>query len=135
MNRKMGRIVFALAVGLLVATLSYRWITNPEGREQRAMQIEVVELSREHVRAVVGTRGLEIVDPVSPNRKVGKVYIYPDRDAWTVSGFYRRGEDDRWHPYLMGLNAELEMRSLKLQDNEPGLLERAAVDPLLEISP
>ena len=50
-------------------------------------------------------------------------------------GFYRRDESDSWHPYLMGLNSELELRSLKLQDNEPGLLERAALNPLLEISP
>ncbi len=135
MNHKIGRVVFAVAVGLLVATFSYRWITNPDGREQRILQVGVVESSRTHIRALVDSGSLEIVDPVSPNRKVGKVYVYPDGEAWSVSGFYRRGEGDRWHAYLMALDAELALLSLKIQDSEPGLLERAALDPLLEIRP
>jgi len=134
MDHRIGRTIFALLFGLLVAWSSYRWITDPAGREQRALQITVVESSRELITAVVDDGVLEFVDPVAPRRKVGKVYIYPEGGGWAVSGYYRRGEDDRWHPYLMTLGADQNLLSLKLQDDSPLLLERAESDPLLEIS-
>ena len=135
MNHRIGRAVFALVVGLLVASLSYRWITNPEGRIERVVQETVVASSRAHLKSVLGIESLEIVDPLSPNRKVGKVYVYPEGDSWAVSGHYRRDDADRWHPYLMSLDAERRMSFLKLQDSDQQLNERAASDPLLEISP
>jgi len=127
--------VFAIGVGLIVASFSYQWITNPEGREERALQVNVVETAREALKAVIGSASLEIVDPVSPNRKVGKVYVYPEGDAWSVSGYYRRSDGERWHPFLMSLDAELELVSLKVQDSDAELLERARKDPSLEVSP
>ncbi len=133
MNHRVGRIAFVFSIGLLVAYLSYEWITNPAGRVERELQVAVVESSRELITAVVGANNLEIVDPLSPNRKVGKVYIYPEGDSWAVSGYYRRGEADRWHPYLMQLRADHSLRSAQLQDTNSELLERAASDPLLEI--
>ena len=135
MDHRIGRAVFALLVGLLVAALSYQWITNPEGRAERALQESVVESAREHLKSVIGGESLEIVDPLSPNRKVGKVYVYPEGENWAVSGHYRRGEDDRWHPFLMALASDQSMRSLKIQDRDERLIERAGSDPLLEISP
>jgi hypothetical protein len=135
MDHRTGRAVFALLTGLLVAYLSYQWITNPAGREERALQVAVIESSRELISALVGVEALEIVDPLSPNRKVGKVYVYPEGDSWAVSGFYRRGEKDRWHPYLMTLEADHSLAFLKLKDRNPQLLERAESDSLLEISP
>ena len=135
MDHRKGRAIFALLTGLLVAYLSYQWITNPAGREERVLQIAVVEASRDLITAVVDTEALEIVDPLSPNRKVGKVYVYPEGEDWAVSGYYRRGEGDRWHPYLMMLQADHSLSSLKLQDKSSQLLERAESDPLLEISP
>lgn len=127
--------MFAIGVGLIVASFSYQWITNPEGREERALQVNVVETAREALKAVIGSASLEIVDPVSPNRKVGKVYVYPEGDAWSVSGYYRRSDGERWHPFLMSLDAELELVSLKVQDSDAELLERARKDPSLEVSP
>ena len=102
---------------------------------ERALQETVVEASRGHLRSVVGSAPLEIVDPLSPNRKAGKVYVYPEGDNWAVSGYYRRDENDRWHPYLMMLKADLSLSSLKLKDRDQRLIERAAKDPQLEISP
>lgn len=133
MNHRIGRTVFAVSIGLIVAVLSYRWITNPAGRIEREQQVQVVEASRDRLRAVVAGHSLEIVDTLAPNRKVGKAYIYPQGDNWTVSGYYRRGEADRWHPYLMLLNAELALVSLKMQDDEPMLLQDSASDPRIEI--
>lgn len=135
MDHRIGRAVFALLVGLLVATVSYQWISNPEGRAQRVLQESVVASSREHLKSVIGSESLEIVDPLSPNRKVGKVYVYPEGEKWAVSGHYRRGDNDRWHPYLMTLGPEQRMSYLKLQDRDQQLIERAAMDPQLEIVP
>ncbi|NCF74378.1 MAG: hypothetical protein GWP67_12840 [Gammaproteobacteria bacterium] len=135
MNHRIGRIVFALVVGLLVAFSSYRWITNPAGREERVLQESVVQSSRGHLETIVGVDPLEIVDPLSPNRKVGKAYVYPEGDHWAISGYYRRGETDPWHPYLMTLGPDQSLVYLKLKDPDQGLLERAAKDPQLEISP
>jgi hypothetical protein len=135
MDHRIGRVVFALLVGLLVAGLSYQWITNPEGRVERAVQESVVESAREHLTSVVGGESLEIVDPLFPNRKAGKVYVYPEGENWAVSGYYRRSEDDRWHPFLMALASDQSMKSLKIHDRDERLIERAGSDPLLEISP
>jgi len=135
MDHRTGRAVFALLIGLLVAWLSHQWLTNPAGREERSSQIAVVESSRGLIMAVIDADSLEIVDPLSPDRKIGKVYVYPEVEGWTVSGYYRREEGDRWHPYLMRLRADHSLISLKLQDKSPQLLKRAESDPLLEVSP
>jgi hypothetical protein len=135
MNHRIGKSVFAIFVGLMVAGIAYQWITNPDGREQRVIQVAVVEAARAELELVIEAEALEIVDPLSPNRKVGKVYVYPEGDSWAVSGFYRRGEKDRWHPYLMTLEADHSLAFLKLKDRNPQLLERAESDSLLEISP
>lgn len=135
MNHRIGRTVFGLVVGLLVAFLSYRWITNPEGREERVLEESIVESSRGYLTTTLGIDSLEIVDPLSPNRKVGKVYVYPEGDNWAVSGHYRRSADDHWHPYLIVLGADRSLGSLKLQDGELQLIERAASDPRIEIVP
>jgi len=135
MDHRVGSAIFALLIGLLVVYLSFQWVTNPEGREERSLEVAVVESSRALIATVIDTGTLEIVDPLSPNRKVGKVYVYPESEGWAVSGYYRRDESDRWHPYLMQLRADHSLTSLKLQDLSPQLLERAKSDPLLEISP
>lgn len=135
MDHRAGSAIFALLMGLLVVYLSFQWVTNPEGREQRSLEVAVVESSRAIIATVIDTETLEIVDSLSPNRKVGKVYVYPEGEGWAVSGYYRREEGDRWHAYLMLLRADHELISLKLQDKSPQLLKRAESDPLLEMSP
>ena len=135
MDRRTGSAIFALLIGLLVVYLSFQWVTNPEGREERSLEVAAVESSRVLIDAVIDAGTLEIVDPLSPNRKVGKVYVYPEGEGWAVSGYYRREEGDRWHPYLMLLTEDHSLVSLKLQDSSPQLLEQAKSDPLLEISP
>ena len=135
MDHRAGSAVFALLIGLLVVYLSFQWVTNPEGREERSLEVAAVESSRVLIDAVIDAGTLEIVDPLSPNRKVGKVYVYPEGEGWAVSGYYRREEGDRWHPYLMLLTEDHSLISLKLQDSSPQLLKRAESDPLLEISP
>ena len=86
MQERKGGIVFAIVVGLLVAVWSYRWITDPAPREERLLQERVVLLARSQVESLVATDGIEIVDPLEPNRRVGKAYIYPLENGWEVSG-------------------------------------------------
>jgi hypothetical protein len=133
MNHRIGRIVFSLAVGLAIAAVSYRWVTNPEPRVERAREETVVQVSRSLLAPVVASDELDIVDPLAPNRKVGKVYVYAEGPGWAVSGYYRRDESDRWHPYLMTLTKDLKLVRLKVQDAE--LAGQAAANPALEIRP
>ena len=116
MNHRVGRNVFGLAVGLAVAVIAYQWITNPAPRQQRQTEERAVLASRELLVSEVGVESLEIVDPLAPNRKVGKVYIYAEDPGWAVSGYYRRDEDDRWHPYLLNMTTDLELHAFKAED-------------------
>ncbi len=133
MNHRAGSIVFGLAIGLLVAVLSYQWLTDPTNRAERDEEVNVVELSRGILSDALGIQDLQIVDALAPQRKVGKVYVYPLENGWDISGYYRRDDDDRWHPFLMALDSELSLRSLRVQDSNEFLAQRAATDPLLEV--
>jgi len=66
---------------------------------------------------------------------VGKVYIYPATDGWEISGYYRRGATDLWHPFLMQLDETLALVHLKISDQDAVLVERGSKDPLLEVMP
>ena len=107
-----------MLVGIIVAVSAYRWVTNPEPRATRAEEERVVGLSRTLLTSVLQEDGLEIVDPLSANRKVGKGYIYREDPGWAVSGFYRRSADDRWHPYLLTMTDGMELIRLKVQDEQ-----------------
>ena len=133
MNHQVGRWVFAIVIGLIVALFSYRWITNPAPRVERQLEEAAVFASRGHLQEMLAINGLQIVDPVSPDRKVGKTYVYRAGEGWEVSGFYRRNEDDPWHPYLVTLDAQEALTRLRVQD--AALLDKAASNDLLEVLP
>lgn len=135
MKQRPGGIVFALAVGLIVATVSYRWIADPVAREQRDRELRAVGQARVSLQQFVGSDRLEIVDPLEPDRKVGKVYIYPAGEGWEVSGFYRRNETDLWHPWLMRLDADFTTIRLRVSDQDPRLVEEARRNPTIEVLP
>ncbi len=130
--RRVGSLFFGLIVGLIAAYLAYRWVENPEPRLERAQQEATVEASRSLLIGTLGVGVLEIVDPMSPDRKVGKAYVYPTDSGWQVSGFYRRDDDDLWHPYLMELDKDLRLLRLKVSDGS--LLDRNK-EPVLEVLP
>ena len=133
MNHRVGSIIFGLVVGLAIAVLAYQWVTDPAKRLERAEQERVVELSREILQQTLAIHDLQVVDPLAPQRKVGKVYIYPLENGWELSGYYRRDDDDRWHPYLLELSSGLSLRSLKVRDTDGGLAQIAAMNPLVEV--
>ncbi len=135
MNHRTGRLIFGLSIGLLVAVLSYRWITDPAPRAERALQESVIGSARIILVTTLAIGELEIVDALAPNRKAGKAYIYRAGDGWEVSGFYRRSEDDRWHAYLLSLSGSIDLQHLKFQDSDQELLSRVAGDSRLEAGP
>ena len=127
--------LFGLVVGLVVAWFSYSWITDEGKGVQRAEEEQVVHRARDILRRRLTLDDPEFVDPLSPKRSVGKVYIYPTPMGWEVSGYYRRNnrrnQDDTWHPFLMSLDPSLELRLLKVQD--AALVEDAVADPQLQV--
>ena len=134
-NHRAGSIIFGLVVGMLIAVGAYQWITAPDRGEQRALEESVVGVSRAVLEERLGCENLEFVDPLEPERKVGKVYVYPLAAGWEVSGFYRRDVGDRWHAYLLTLSGDLELTSIKVKDIDPRLAQMAAADPLFDVVP
>ena len=133
MNHKIGRLIFGIGVGLLVAVFALKWVSDPAPRAERALQETVAVAARQILNETLGLDGLEMVDPVEPDRKVGKSYIFRRNDGWEVSGYYRRSDGDRWHPFLMVLDDSVALMSLKVQD--PELIDRAQSEALLEAIP
>jgi len=133
MNHRIARLVFAFAVGVIVAVYAFQWITDPAPRAERELEETVVSVARQNLQETLQLGAIEVVDPLAPNRKIGKSYVYRAADGWEVSGYYRRGEGDRWHPFLMALDASLATESLKVQDAE--FVDEADANPLLEAVP
>jgi hypothetical protein len=135
-NHRILRVVVAFAVGLAVAVYAYQRVTDPRPAMQRAREEDVVRASRDILRAYVEPAAdLRIVDPLAPDRKVGKVYIYPAESGWEVSGHYKRGDRDRWHPYLMRLDGGSSLVELAVEDDDTRLRQKAAADPKLSMKP
>lgn len=135
MNHRIGSVVFGVGVGLLVAWWSYAWLTDTSRLEERQAQETAVRAARAMLTERLQLAGLEIVDPLAPERRVGKTYIYPQDDGWEISGYYRRNADDRWHAYLLRLNGSGELAMLRASDDDPALAALADADDLLEIAP
>lgn len=135
-DHKVIRPVIALTAGLILALYAYQRVTDPEPRLQRAREEAVVISARDILQSYVAPgRNLEIVDPLSPNRKVGKDYVWPDGEGWEVSGHYRRNEDDPWHPYLMALDREAGLKSLAVKDANDRLIGMSVRDPKFSAIP
>jgi len=134
-NHRVLRWIVAFGVGFALAILAFQRISDPEPRLQRAREEAAVLAARDLLTVYVVQDGaLEIVDPLATNRKVGKVYVYPNDHGWDVSGFYRRGPTDKWHPFLMNLDAGTRLVSLSVRDTDLRLQEVAATDPKFSLT-
>ncbi len=131
MNQRIGRSLFAFSVGLVVAFLAFKWITNPAPRIDRQQEEAAVLSARLGLEQALSLENLEIVDPLAPDRKVGKTYVYRAADGWEVSGYYRRADSDRWHPFLISLDETHVVLRLKVRDG--AFAEQAQSDPRLEV--
>jgi hypothetical protein len=136
MNHTVIRPLLAFAIGLILALYSYHRITDPEPARQRAIEEAVVMSARDIVLSYVAPGAeIELVDPLSPDRKVGKVFFGRAGNGWELSGHYRRGEDDPWHPYLMKLDGESGLESLAVRDANERLIGMSAQDPKFSAIP
>ena len=133
MAQRKGAYVFAALVGLAVATLAYRWITDLAPGTERRLEESVVAATRAQLATILELEDPELVDPLAPNRKVGKAYVYRHEDGWQVSGHYRRDATDAWHPFLATLDASHRIVHLKVRD--PGVAPQPAAIPLVEVLP
>jgi len=131
MNHQITRLIFAFGIGIVVAVFAYRWIIDPAPRAERVMQESVVAAARNLLEQTLEIGTLEVVDPLAPDRKIGKTYVFPAAQGWEVSGYYRRDDIDLWHPYLMTLDDSLQLTHLKVSD--PVLFDRVNDKPLLEV--
>ena len=133
MNHRIGQLVFGVGVGLLAAYFAFQWATNPgPASVQRQLEENAVLESRMQLQATLNIGGLTVVDPLAPDRKVGKTYIFATENGWEVSGFYRRDDQDLWHPFLATLDQEFTLAHLKISDT--ALLHRNG-DGVLEVLP
>lgn len=130
----MLRWTIALAFGIALALYAYQRIADPRPRQQRMQEEAVVLEAREILRSYLPYSGdVEIVDPLNKNRVAGKVYVYPIDEGWQVSGHYRPAGDVFWQPWLMTLDQDAALLSLRVRDVR--LAERAANDPRLVFMP
>ena len=123
------RWAFAISVGVALALLAFQRATDPVPAQQRAIEEAVVRESRQILVSYVYPEGeLQLVDPLAPDRKIGKSYIWPVEGGWEVSGYYRRDGSDHWHPYLMNLDSASGLRSLAVRDGNQRLIGMSAQD-------
>jgi hypothetical protein len=132
-NHRAAQWLFAAAVGLAVAVGAYRWVSDSGRQVERDLQIHVVEAARTQLKATLSLAGLELVDPLLPDRKVGKAYVYRDGSGWQVSGYYRRDQHDAWHPYLITMDKDLALVRLKVSD--AAFLEKFSGSDRVEVLP
>lgn len=136
MNQKALGLVFALGVGLLLAWFAYNSVDVPDrGLERAEEEAAVRSAATLLISTITPGSTLEVIDPLRPNRAVGKTYVYPTADGWQVSGYYRRGKDDAWHPWLMQLDARLTLTSLAVQDDSAEVRAIAANDSRVSATP
>ena len=117
MNHRIGRLVFGFSVGLLAAYYAYNWAVNSGPSAQRAQEEQAVIEARGSLHDTLGMENLTIVDPLLPDRVVGKTYVYASAGGWEISEYYRRDENDLWHPYLVTMNASFAATHVKISDS------------------
>lgn len=135
LTHKVARLALAFGIGLGLSFYAFQRATDPEPAMQRAKEEAAVLAARDLLRTYLDSSAeLEIVDPVSPNRKIGKSYIYPADAGWELSGHYRRSEADRWHPFLMTIDPRHDLVSLSVKDDPRNFSAGAMRDSKLTIS-
>jgi len=132
LNHQVGKWVFGVSVGLLAAYYAYQWAADAGPDIQRQQEEKAVIESRLQLKTLLDIGTLTIVDPLLPDRKVGKAYVFTVGNGWEVSGFYRRSEQDLWHPYLATVNRNFRITHLKISDS--ALLHRDG-EGVLEVLP
>lgn len=129
-GQRVTGFVIALSLGIGLSLYAYRLATDATPQRERQREEAAVAEARRILGRYVGVAGeLEIVDPLQRNPAAGKTYIYPADGGWQVSGHYRRPPAVDWRPWLMTLDADRRLESLKVRDDEPRVRALARIDP------
>jgi len=131
-NHRIMRLVVAFSVGLIVSYGSFQWLTDTDRPVRRATEESVVNASRIILLDYIDSENLTISDPLDRVREAGKVYVFPTEDGWELSGHYQRQGEKTWHDFLMKLDADLNLISFAVNDDDPRLSTLAANDPLFK---
>ena len=135
-NHRVMRWVVAFGFGLIVSLYAFQRASDPGPGIERAREEAVVHAARRILGGYVEAgREIEVVDPLAPDLNVGRVYVFPADGGWEVSGFYRRGEHDGWHAFLMQLDSSASLAHLAIRDDDSELARIAASDPKLTVTP
>jgi hypothetical protein len=82
-SHRLTKVLVAFGLGFAQAQFAFHLATNARSPETRAREEAMVHLARDNLTRHVASDGpLEIVDPLAPNRAIGKVYIYPSNDGF-----------------------------------------------------
>lgn len=133
---RVARLTLAFGLGLALSLYALHRVTDPEPAMQRAKEEAAVLAARTILLSYIEpTSELRIVDPVSPDRKIGKSYVYPTDSGWEISGHYRRNDNDRWHPFLMALNPDRTLDKLSVKDDSNAFTSTALQDHRFTANP
>ena len=111
--------VFAVIIGLTISYYAYKWVVDPAPRLQRQAEERIVSHARKSVFQLLElTEQTKVIDPLNPNKKVGKTYLAPNDNGWQVSGYLRRDEAEPWYPWLISLDNNLDIVELRIQGDK-----------------
>lgn len=134
MKHKFLRIFIFLMLSIAALTYTYRNVYEPISVNQRGGEIQIIHITRSIIKSYIDiSSDIKIIDPLNPNRKIGKSYIFPSDNGWEISGYYKKTDHDNWHPWLISLNSANELVSITVKDDSPRIKKKSIEDPFLLI--
>ena len=134
MKHQFLRIIIFLILFIAAITYTYRKVYEPISVNQREDEIQIIHITRSIIKSYIDiSSDIEIIDPLNPNRKIGKSYIFPSDNGWEISGYYKKSGHDNWHPWLISLNSANELVSIAVKDDDSGINKKSIEDPFLLI--
>ena len=134
MKHKFLKIIIFLILFIAALTYTYRNVYEPISVNQRGDEIQIIHITRSIIKSYIDiSPDIEIIDPLNPNRKIGKSYIFPSDNGWEISGYYKKTDYDNWHPWLISLNSVNELVSITVKDDNLRINKKSIEDPFLLI--
>tara|TARA_B100001105_G_scaffold50458_1_gene38034 strand:+ start:208 stop:618 length:411 start_codon:yes stop_codon:yes gene_type:complete len=134
MKHKFLKIIIFLILFIAALTYTYRNVYEPISVNQRGGEIQIIHITRSIIKSYIDiSSDIKIIDPLNPNRKIGKSYIFPSDNGWEISGYYKKTDRDNWHPWLISLNSTNELVSIAVKDDSPRIKKKSIEDPFLSI--
>ena len=134
MKHKFLKIIIFLILFIAALIYTYKNVYEPISVNQRGDEIQIIHITRSIIKSYIDiSPDIEIIDPLNPNRKIGKSYIFPSDNGWEISGYYKKTDYDNWHPWLISLNSVNELVSITVKDDNLRINKKSIEDPFLLI--